>query len=152
MIATCPHCEQAFYFQQQLSGKTVTCSRCGKTVVAPDGRAKAVNERPTAQTKTGKSAGTLPQTPGGTVDLRGGLLRLTLVASILYAPLLFVARQNGLHELASLNVPPSFLFSWARSFLVIWIIYGVVIFVLRGFFDLKGKKQPQADKVYWRTA
>lgn len=38
MIATCPYCQNGFYFSSDLAGKMVTCSRCNKQMRAPDRR------------------------------------------------------------------------------------------------------------------
>jgi predicted Zn finger-like uncharacterized protein len=41
MIATCPHCRNGFYISAEFAGKVVHCSRCSKSVRAPDRRAGA---------------------------------------------------------------------------------------------------------------
>lgn len=162
MIATCPYCEQAFYFQPQFRGQPVTCSRCGKTVEAPDAGTKTQNASASSLPRAKKTAPAAPKTEKTVVavseagprslDLRNGLMRLTFVLSILYAPALYVIRHKSIYALTSLNLSPSFLHSWARSFLIIWAVYVVVIFVLGGFVDLRANRKSRNQRIHWRTA
>jgi predicted Zn finger-like uncharacterized protein len=97
---------------------------------------------------------------GGTITLRRGLRRLALFLSILLGPVLFLvvsirAGFNFDDYLIRINVIFSFLdrlkpnlriivefgLLWVIGFLSVWAVYGLVSFLVGGFFKADAKKK-----------
>lgn len=167
MILNCPHCENEFYVRDELAGETVNCHKCKRPVQAPakpaptsDNEGSIVTSfdyrqgaKPGMETKTKQHDLKVRITPGR------GFRRLGLIASILLGPVVFFAVEGaggftindylllvrsifGFLESANetVQVGVEFIVIWVSGFIVVWALYWLLSFLVRGFFDEGSKK------------
>jgi len=134
MIATCPHCKNRFYVPVELAGKTVDCVRCKKPVQAPAKPAEAEDDSvtPIAESKAGGSATTL--NGGRRINLHKGFIRLAFVLSLIACLILVAIDFPWVLGVVRLVGRPVF---GAIVIVAFWVIYGLVLFVVKGFRDVK---------------
>lgn len=175
MILNCPHCENEFYIRDEFAGKTVNCHKCKKPVDAPakpvvtgdeSGLVAGDNDlKGAAKTgaHTSTEAGTMPH-KHKKITLRRGFRRLVLLVSVLLGPLIFLSvairGDDTLNNylicvnatfgfLNSLNptlcVAIEFALLLVGGFVLVWAIYGLLFFVVAGFFEVIGEETSTND-------
>jgi predicted Zn finger-like uncharacterized protein len=169
MILNCPHCENEFYVRDELAGETVNCHKCKRPVQAPakpaptsDNEGTIVTSfdfrqgaKPGMETKTKQHDSKVKITP------RRGFRRLALLASVIIGPVIFFSISGvgsftindylllvrsifdfGFFESANetVRVGVEFIAIWVSGFIVVWALYWLLSFLVRGFFDEGSEK------------
>lgn len=134
MIATCSHCKNRFYVPVELAGTTVDCTKCKKPVQAPARPAEAKDDGLTHIAESKLSGPAVTESGEKRTNLPRGFVRLAFVLSIMVCLVLVAVDFSWLLASVCAVERPAF---WAVVIAALWVIYGLVLFIVKGFRDVR---------------
>ena len=134
MIASCPHCKNRFYVPLELAGKTVNCARCNEPVQAPAKPAEVEGGGLALVAESNLDGMAVAEKRKKTMNLSRGFVRLAFVLSVIICLMLVVIDFPWLLARVCPVGRPAF---WAAVIGGSWVVYGSILFIIRGFRDVK---------------